>query len=155
MAEDVTMLSDKIEQEYKYMKYIGSILAMIGAAIVLIVAIAVLVSPSMSDVWSYEFSTRDGFLIVAAVIAIMIAILGYLSFSTKPKLMGAIIIAASFAGIIFGSTLIDIAMLFSALGGFALYSVQEEEPKSEMEPKEKESKEKEARKKEPEKPEQK
>ncbi len=116
----------------------GSVLAMIGAAIVLIVAVAALVSPTFKDVWSYEFSTGGEFLIVAAVLAIMIAVLGYISFSTKRKLMGAIIIAASFGGIIFGSTIIDIAMLFSVLGGFALYSVHDEEPKAEGKPQDKE-----------------
>ncbi|NLW18961.1 MAG: hypothetical protein GXY81_04645 [Candidatus Cloacimonetes bacterium] len=136
------------------MKYIGSVLAMIGAGIVLIVAVASLFSPTFKDVWRYEFSSGGEFMIVAAVLAIMIAVLGYVSFSTKPKLLGAVIIAASFAGIIFGSTLTDIAMFFSTLGGFALYSVREEQPKNDKESKEKNPGEKEPGKKEPEKPEQ-
>ncbi|MCB5224231.1 MAG: hypothetical protein WCY21_02305 [Candidatus Cloacimonadaceae bacterium] len=120
------------------MKFMGSVLAMIGAGIVLIVAVAAMVSPTFKAVWNHEFSAGGEFLVVAAVLAVMIAVLAYISFSTKRKLMGAIIIAASFGGIIFGSTIIDIAMLFSVLGGFALYSINDEEPKTEDKPQEEE-----------------
>ncbi|MBP7204894.1 MAG: hypothetical protein KBA54_00085 [Candidatus Cloacimonetes bacterium] len=114
------------------MKYLGSILSLIGGLIVVAAALASLISKDIGNLWGYEFSSTPGFVIVAAILAIMITILAFLSFSTKPRLLGSVIIAASFAGIIVGSTLTDIAMLFSTLGGIALYSSPLPKPKDEL-----------------------
>ncbi len=114
------------------MKYLGSILSLIGGLIVVAAALASLISKDIGNLWSHEFSSTPGFVIVAAILAIMITILAFLSFSTKPRLLGSVIIAASFAGIIVGSTLTDIAMLFSTLGGIALYSSPLPKPKDDL-----------------------
>jgi hypothetical protein len=120
----------KLEQT---MKYIGSILAMLGGLIVVLAALVSLVSKEVRGIWTYEFSSTQEFFVVAAILAIMITILAFLSFSTKPKLLGSIIIFASFAGIIVGSTLTDIAMIFSILGGLALYTMPKQEKEADME----------------------
>ena len=109
------------------MKYIGSILAMLGGLIVVAAALASKMIKDLEGLWEVEFFSKTGFPIVAVMLGIMILILGYLSFSSKPRLLGSIIIAASFAGIIVGSTLTDIAMLFSAVGGIALYTMPKPE----------------------------
>lgn len=105
------------------MKNTGSILALIGGALVIIIALASLLGNEFKDVWNYEFSTEPGFVIVAVVLAILITIMAFLSFSTKPRLLGLIILAASFAGIIVGSTLTDIAMLLCVCGGILLFTL--------------------------------
>ncbi len=104
------------------MKYIGSFLALIGGLLVVVVALVSLLSTPIKEIWQFDLSSEVHLNIVAAVLAVMIAILGYLSISTKQRLLGIIIIASSFAGIIVGSTLTDIAMLFSIVGGMALYT---------------------------------
>jgi hypothetical protein len=109
------------------MKYIGSILAMLGGLIVVAAALVSLLSKEIKGIWTYEFSSTQEFFIVAATLAILITILAFLSFSTRPRLLGSIIIVASFAGIIVGSTLTDIAMIFSNLGGIALYTMPKPE----------------------------
>jgi MFS family permease len=105
------------------MKNTGSILSLIGGAMVIIIALASLLVGELKDVWQYEFSAEPGFVIVAVILAIMITILAFLSFSAKPRLMGLIILAASFAGIIVGSTLTDIAMLLCVCGGILLFTL--------------------------------
>ncbi|MBW6514609.1 MAG: hypothetical protein K0B87_07625 [Candidatus Syntrophosphaera sp.] len=114
------------------MKNTGSILALIGGAMVIIIALASLLMGELKAVWNYEFSTEPGFVIVAVILAILITILAFLSFSTKPRLLGLIILAASFAGIIVGSTLTDIAMLLCVCGGILLFTLppQKTEKKS-------------------------
>jgi hypothetical protein len=102
------------------MKNTGSFLSLLGALLVIVAALGSLVSADVKVVWTQEFSSIPGFVIVAVVLAILIAVLGFLSFSTKPRLLGIIILAASFAGIVVGSTLTDIAMLLSICGGIAL-----------------------------------
>lgn len=113
------------------MKYFGSIFSMIGGLIVVAAALASLLSDDIREIWGLEFSTTPGFVIVAAILAITITVLAFVSFSSKPRLMGTFIIAASFAGIIVGSTLTDIAMLFSTLGGIALFTMPKPKPDSE------------------------
>lgn len=105
------------------MKYIGSILAIIGGLIVVGAALFSLLSAEIQGIWKFEFTSTQEFFIVAAILAILITILAFLSFSTRPHLLGSIIIVASFAGIIVGSTLTDIAMILSTLGGIVLYTL--------------------------------
>ncbi len=104
------------------MKYIGSILALIGGLTVVAAALLSLPSKEIKGIWKFEFTSTQEFFIVAAVLAILITILAFLSFTSKPQVLGFIIIAASFAGIIVGSTLTDIAMILSTLGGIVLYT---------------------------------
>ncbi len=105
------------------MKNTGSVLSIIGGIIVLLAAVISMVSKEFNEIWTHEFSAEPGFIIIAAILAILITILAFLSFTTKPRLLGMIILAASFAGIIVGSTLTDIAMLFSICGGIILFTL--------------------------------
>ncbi len=117
------------------MKNIGSILSFIGGLIVVTALLAAIFIHDFRVIWEAEFSETPGLPIVAGILAIMIMFLAYLSFSSQPRLLGTIIIAASFAGIIVGSTLMDIAMLFSAVGGFALYTSPKAVPEAKEPPK--------------------
>ncbi|MFO8144579.1 MAG: hypothetical protein R6T89_02435 [Candidatus Syntrophosphaera sp.] len=105
------------------MKNTGSILSIIGGIIVLIAALASIFSDAVEKIWKLEFSAEPNFIYIAGILAILIIILAYVSFSSKPRTLGMIILAASFAGIIVGSTLTDIAMLFSICGGIILFTL--------------------------------
>ncbi len=105
------------------MKNMGSVLALLGGVIVTVAGVLAMFKEDVRLVWNMEFSTIQGFVVVAVVLAIMIIILGFLSFTTKHRLLGIIILAASFAGIVVGSTFTDIAMLFSVCGGILLFTV--------------------------------
>ncbi|MGC9361688.1 MAG: hypothetical protein ACP5F3_02040 [Candidatus Syntrophosphaera sp.] len=108
------------------MKNTGSVLSVIGGIIVLVAAVASIISNEFNEIWKHEFSAEPGFIYIAAILAILVTILAFLSFTSKPRLLGMIIMAASFAGIIVGSTLTDIAMLFSVCGGIILFSLPAE-----------------------------
>jgi len=104
------------------MKKTGSLLALIGGVVVVIMALLSIFNDDFRAVWQMEFSSVEGFVYVAVILAIMISVLAFLSFSSKPRLLGLIILAASFAGIIVGSTFMDIAMLLCICGGILLFS---------------------------------
>lgn len=114
------------------MKTIGSVLAILGGILVIAATLASLMSVNgMEKILEFDVSSEErAFVIVAAILAIMITVLAFLSFSSKPKFLGLVIIAASFAGIIVGGTFTDIAMLLSACGGITLYTL----PKPKAEP---------------------
>lgn len=116
------------------MKNTGSILSIIGGVIVLIAAVASMVSQEFNEIWEHEFSGEPGFIIIAAILAILVTILAFLSFTTKPRLLGMIILAASFAGIVVGSTLTDIAMLFSVCGGIILFTLPPQKKEKQIKP---------------------
>lgn len=108
------------------MRKIGSFLALLSGTLVILIALASLIWREWSDIWKLEFTSQIGFFYTAVVLAVLIAVLGFLAFSTKPRLLGGIILCASFAGIIVGSTFTDIAMLLGVCGGFMLFSLDKE-----------------------------
>lgn len=107
------------------MRNMGSILALIGGLLVLAAGLATMFLKDFKVIWNMEFSIVPGFVVVGIVLAGLIVLLGFLSFSAKPRLLGAFILAASFAGIVVGTTLIDLAMLFSVCGGMLLFTLPE------------------------------
>jgi hypothetical protein len=105
------------------MKHLGGFLALIGGLMIIAAGIAGIFMQEVRLVWEMEFSTLPGYFAIAVVLAVMIFLFGCLSFSIQPRLLGLFILGASFAGIIVGSTLTDIAMLFSVCGGILLFTL--------------------------------
>jgi hypothetical protein len=105
------------------MKYLASIIVLLGSLLVILIAVVSFFSKELRGVWTIEFSSLPGFLAIAAVLAVMLAVLALVSFSANARLLSLVILGASFAGIVVGSTYTDIAMLFCICGGILLFAM--------------------------------
>ncbi len=104
------------------MKTAGSIIALIGGVLIIFALLGSQFIGGMKDVMTLEYVTSAGWLSPGSIIAVIVILLAFISFTFQPKVLGGIILLLAFAGIIFGGTFVDICMILVSLGGFMLVS---------------------------------
>lgn len=105
------------------MKTVGSIIALIGGILVILAGLGTLFINGMDQVWKVEYSAATGFVSIGTILSLVIVILAFISITFQPKVLGAVILMVSFAGIIFGGTFVDICMIITIIGGFLLITM--------------------------------
>lgn len=105
------------------MKTVGSIMALIGGILVILAGLGTLFINGMDQVLQREYSVQTGFVSIGTILSLLILILAFISITFQPKVLGAVIVLLSFAGIIFGRTFVDICMIITIIGGFLLITM--------------------------------
>ena len=82
------------------MKTVGSVLALIGGILVILLGLGALFSDNLQQVWQLEYTNTSGFVSLATILALAI-ILAVIALNFQPRIIGIFILLASFAGVIF------------------------------------------------------
>ena len=83
------------------MKTVGSVLALIGGILVILLGLGALFSDNLQQVWQLEYTNTSGFVSLATILALAIIILAVIALNFQPRIIGIFILLASFAGVIF------------------------------------------------------
>lgn len=105
------------------MKTVGSVLALIGGILVILLGLGALFSDNLQQVWQLEYTNTSGFVSLATILALAIIILAVIALNFQPRIIGIFILLASFAGVIFGGTFVDICMILTIVGSFILITL--------------------------------